>query len=314
VVGTILLASGARSAYIKFVRFPERPIAQIRIPDTDWGRAMGWARATARDSNWLAHPAHAVQYGSSLRVAGERDLFVEGIKDAAIGMYERDVAIRTRDRLLEIDDYDNMTTGRARELAAKYGLDFMVSEAALSLPDRVLERLAACVPSTPVSMKTNESLHAQAPAAQRSPHDRVLLGKTRRFPRLPPPEDRYFDVATGVRVLAHCHWQQDRARTSGRARPARARELQQRTLHARARQQGVRARFQRRPVEPAELRRDRSVVRRSVPLRSDRRRRSRHPCDRARRHRSRGRRRLLAGGQPRAEARRRLRRLCAGRR
>ncbi len=134
VVGTILLASGARSAYIKFVRFPERPIAQIRIPDTDWGRAMGWARATARDSNWLAHPAHAVQYGSSLRVAGERDLFVEGIKDAAIGMYERDVAIRTRDRLLEIDDYDNMTAGRARELAAKYGLDFMVSEAALSLP------------------------------------------------------------------------------------------------------------------------------------------------------------------------------------
>jgi len=36
-------------------------------------------------------------------------------------------------------------------------------------------------------------------------------GKPRRFPRLPPPEDRYFDVATGVRVLAHCHWQQDRA-------------------------------------------------------------------------------------------------------
>jgi hypothetical protein len=49
-------------------------------------------------------------------------------------MYERDVAIRTRDRLLEIDDYDHMTDGRARELAAKYELDFMVSEAAMSLP------------------------------------------------------------------------------------------------------------------------------------------------------------------------------------
>jgi hypothetical protein len=116
------------------VKFPERPVAQIDIPATDWGRAMAWARTTSHDSNWLAHPAHAVQYGSSLRVAGERDLFVEGIKDAAIGMYERDVAIRTRDRLLEIDDYDHMTDGRARELAAKYGLDFMVSEAALSLP------------------------------------------------------------------------------------------------------------------------------------------------------------------------------------
>jgi hypothetical protein len=134
VVGALVLLSSLRSAYIKFVKFPERPVAQIDIPVTDWGRAMAWARTTPRDSNWLAHPAHAVQYGSSLRVAGERDLFVEGIKDAAIGMYERDVAIRTRDRLLEIDDYDHMTDGRARELGAKYGLDFMVSEAALSLP------------------------------------------------------------------------------------------------------------------------------------------------------------------------------------
>lgn len=32
-------------------------------------------------------------------------------------------------------------------------------------------------------------------------------GKPRRFPRLPPPQDRLFDVAPGVRVLAHCHWQ-----------------------------------------------------------------------------------------------------------
>ncbi len=134
VVCTLVLASSARSAYIKFVRFPERPIAQIRVPDTDWGRAMAWARTTPHDSNWLAHPLHAVQYGSSLRVAGERDVFVEGVKDAAIGMYERDVAIRTRDRLLELQDYDGMTPDRARALAATYGLDFMVSEEDLALP------------------------------------------------------------------------------------------------------------------------------------------------------------------------------------
>jgi hypothetical protein len=95
---------------------------------------MAWARHTPRDSNWLAHPLHAVQYGSSLRVAGERDVFVEGVKDAAIGMYERDVAIRTRDRLREIDGYDGMTAPRARALAEKYGLDFMVSEEPLQLP------------------------------------------------------------------------------------------------------------------------------------------------------------------------------------
>jgi hypothetical protein len=36
-------------------------------------------------------------------------------------------------------------------------------------------------------------------------------GRPRRFPRLPPPTDRLFDVAPETRVLAHCHWQRDRA-------------------------------------------------------------------------------------------------------
>jgi predicted alpha/beta-fold hydrolase len=32
-------------------------------------------------------------------------------------------------------------------------------------------------------------------------------GRPRRFPALPPAQPRYFDVAPGTRVLAHCHWQ-----------------------------------------------------------------------------------------------------------
>lgn len=32
-------------------------------------------------------------------------------------------------------------------------------------------------------------------------------GRPRRFPRLPPPVERFFDTAPGARVLAHCHWQ-----------------------------------------------------------------------------------------------------------
>ena len=35
--------------------------------------------------------------------------------------------------------------------------------------------------------------------------------RPRRFPRLPPPETRRFDVAPRTRVLAHCHWQPSRA-------------------------------------------------------------------------------------------------------
>jgi uncharacterized protein len=38
--------------------------------------------------------------------------------------------------------------------------------------------------------------------------------RPRRFPRLPAPVARYFDVAPDARVLAHCYWQPDR-----RARP-----------------------------------------------------------------------------------------------
>ena len=33
-------------------------------------------------------------------------------------------------------------------------------------------------------------------------------GRPRRFPRLPAPVRRYFDVAPDARVLAHCHWQE----------------------------------------------------------------------------------------------------------
>ena len=51
------------------------------------------------------------------------------------------------------------------------------------------------------------------------PHPRLKNGhamtlwawaRRRRFPRLPPPESRIFQVASEARVLAHCHWQRDR--------------------------------------------------------------------------------------------------------
>jgi len=33
-------------------------------------------------------------------------------------------------------------------------------------------------------------------------------GRPRRFPHLPPAEERLFEVEPGTRVLAHCHWQE----------------------------------------------------------------------------------------------------------
>ena len=34
--------------------------------------------------------------------------------------------------------------------------------------------------------------------------------KRRAFPRLPEPEERFFDPAPDARVLAHCNWHDDR--------------------------------------------------------------------------------------------------------
>ena len=52
-----------------------------------------------------------------------------------------------------------------------------------------------------------------------SPHPRLANGhamtlwawaRRRRFPRLPPPDSRIFQVSPDARVLAHCHWQPGR--------------------------------------------------------------------------------------------------------
>lgn len=130
----VTVASLARGSYVMLVKFPERPVAQLDVADTDWGRAMAWARTTPDGSGWMADPMHAIKYGTSVRVAGQRDVFVEAVKDTAIGMYERSIAIRTRDRLTELGDFARLTPDRARALGGRYGLDYLVTENALELP------------------------------------------------------------------------------------------------------------------------------------------------------------------------------------
>jgi hypothetical protein len=134
VAGVLAIASIARGLYIMHVEFPDRPLVEIGIRDDDWGRTMAWARSTEVSSGWLADPLHAARYGTSVRVAGARDVFVEALKDSALGMYDRGIAIRTRDRIAELRDFDRLTGARARELAATYNMDFLVTDAALELP------------------------------------------------------------------------------------------------------------------------------------------------------------------------------------
>jgi hypothetical protein len=130
----LVMLSLIRGVYIMRVEFPDRRIAQIAISDDDWGRAMRWARASEPTSGWLADPGHAARYGTSIRVAAHRDVFVEAIKDEAVGMYERDVAMRTRERVEMLGDFTTLTPERAKALAQQYALDYLVTEQVLDLP------------------------------------------------------------------------------------------------------------------------------------------------------------------------------------
>lgn len=129
----LLAASTARGAYVMRVEFPDRPLFEVAVPG-DWGRVSAWAGTTAKDSGWLADPGHASRYGTSLRMSARRDVFVEATKDAAIGMYDRSIALRTRDRLAEVGEFAALTPRRARELAAAHDLHFLVTEEELQLP------------------------------------------------------------------------------------------------------------------------------------------------------------------------------------
>jgi hypothetical protein len=135
VVAALLLAlSLGRGAYSCFIEFPDRRIFAVDIQHADWRDAMAFAATTDPASGWLADPIHAAKYGSSLRAAGHRDVLIEELKDRAIAMYDRSVALRIndRERALAVLRWD--TPDGARGLARRFGLDYLVIDRELDLP------------------------------------------------------------------------------------------------------------------------------------------------------------------------------------
>jgi hypothetical protein len=131
-VGLIAL-SAARGGYSMLGPFHDRALFAIHIANDDWRDAMTWARSTPPSSNWLADPMHAARYGSSVRAAGQRDVFLEDIKDTAIAMYDRGIAMRVADRERALAEHPWDTADGARALAQTYGLDYLVIDRPLPL-------------------------------------------------------------------------------------------------------------------------------------------------------------------------------------
>lgn len=130
----LLVASTARGVYLMNVQFPERSVFLAAAPESPWQDVMRWARGTDRRSHWLADPNHAFRYGSSVRVAAMRDVFIEGTKDTAIAMYDRAIAVSVAERLPLVADFDALSATAVLTLARTYDLDYLVTEATLPLP------------------------------------------------------------------------------------------------------------------------------------------------------------------------------------
>src|SRR5262245_25070259 len=119
------------------VEFPDRPLFQVHLRQTPWQEAMDWLKQQPPGIHVYADPGHATKYGTSVRVAAERDVFLEETKDSAMAIYSRDVAARVLERRLFIA-VAQLTRGRdilapdfVRELADHYGIDYIVTEETL---------------------------------------------------------------------------------------------------------------------------------------------------------------------------------------
>jgi len=130
----LLVLSAARGIYILNVQF-DRPLAQFNLPRSDWQAMCEWAsRGTPVDAGFLADPQHSNRYGVSFRIAARRDVLVEAVKDPAIGIYSRAVALDVQKRLVAAGAFDQLTAADIRGLARRYDLDYVITERQYDLP------------------------------------------------------------------------------------------------------------------------------------------------------------------------------------
>jgi hypothetical protein len=134
VAAVLVAVSAGRAVYVITVEHPERSLFDLHLDQSPWQDAMRWLSRQPRDVHVLADPGHAWKYGTTVRVAAGRDVLLEEVKDAAIAMYSRDVALRVVERTRAIGDFPSITADRVRALATQYDLDYLVAEQPLALP------------------------------------------------------------------------------------------------------------------------------------------------------------------------------------
>ena len=130
----LLIAAIARGSYVSLIERSQHALVEIDLPTTEWTEIMRWARQQPVDTHFLADPGHAWRYGSSLRTAGHRDVYLEEVKDIGIAIYSKAIAERVARRITDLGDFDALDAPRALWLARRYRLDYLITENALDLP------------------------------------------------------------------------------------------------------------------------------------------------------------------------------------
>jgi hypothetical protein len=129
----IALVASMRGIYVMRAEGAGAPLVRVELPRDDWTDVMAWIARTPPSAHVLADPGHAWKYGSSVRVAGQRDVYLEEVKDAAIAVYSRQVADRFVQRVTDLGDFGQLTPEKARWLAQRYDLDYLVTDQPMRL-------------------------------------------------------------------------------------------------------------------------------------------------------------------------------------
>jgi hypothetical protein len=132
----VLAVAAGRGTYILVVERPGRDLVQATLEANAWQDVGAWAvRTTPTDAHLLVDPDHDWKFGHSLRIMAQRDVLVEGVKDTAVAMYSREIALRVDERVTAIGDFATLTPDRARALARRYDLDYLVIDRRLPMPE-----------------------------------------------------------------------------------------------------------------------------------------------------------------------------------
>ena len=134
VVVVVALLALTRGGYLVLVERAGQPIVQVQLAETDWTDVMRWASTQPIGTNFLAEPWHASRYGTSVRAASGRDVYLEVVKDTGIAIYSSAIAHRVAQRVSDLGDFERLDAERARLLARRYAIDFLITERRLDLP------------------------------------------------------------------------------------------------------------------------------------------------------------------------------------